>query len=160
MIKLFVRQPFTQSGEQQRQVIQTVLDLLATCPVRLLTGHHAEDAGSFKQAFEQRSGLLFTPQNFRRERLSLLKQADAMIIIRAEMSESSAFEVAYNIASGQKIPIFFAIWNPFPIKTTLLQNLEDLCPVTYCHFDQPSELREPFKLFLNGLSNDTKSDYD
>lgn len=153
MTKLFVRQPFTQSGESQKKVVQDVLNLLSTFQVQILTGNHAEDASSFKQAFEKRSGLHFTPQNFRRERLGLLKQADAMVIIRAEMSESGAFEIAYNIASSHQVPMFFAVWNPFPIKTTLLQDLQDLCPVTYCHFDQPNELQNPLETFFSNLSH-------
>ena len=149
MIKLFVRQPFTQSGQEQKQLVQSVLDLLSLFPVQVLTGTQAEDADSFKQAFERRSGLPFTPKNFRTERLALLKQAEKMVVIRAEMSESSAFEVAYNIASGLKLPIFFAIWKPFPIKTTLLQDLDDLCPATYVSFEQAGELKKPLSEFLS-----------
>ena len=148
LTKLFVRQPFTQSGQEQKQLVQSVLDLLVTFPVQILTGAKAEDADSFKQAFEHRSGLPFTPKNFRTERLGLLKQADKMVVIRAEMSESGAFEIAYNIASGLKLPIFFAIWKPFPIKTTLLRDLDDLCPVTYAQFDQAEELKASLSDFL------------
>ncbi|MEI6789699.1 MAG: hypothetical protein WCK42_00775 [Myxococcaceae bacterium] len=151
MIKLFVRQPFTQSGHAQKHVVQGVLDVLGTFPVEILTGTRAEEASTFKQAFERRSGLPFSPRNFREERLALLKQADAMVVIRAEMSESSAFEVAYSIASGLNIPIFFAVWKLYPIKTTLLQDLGDLCPATYVQFEQPEELKEPLELFLRSI---------
>ena len=61
----------------------------------------------------------FSAKNFRKYRLELLNKADLMIIIRTSLSESSAFELAYNIYEGRKSPVFFAIHESAPIKTTL-----------------------------------------
>jgi carbamoyl-phosphate synthase large subunit len=75
-----------------------------------------------------------------------------MIVIRTGLSESTAFEVAYNIFGGGGVPIFFAIWDQAPIKTTLLRNLGNIVPVRYVTFSKPEELKEPFMDFLNSFA--------
>lgn len=153
MLKLFIRQPFTQSGDSDRLLIQAVLDLIVSMngePVmlNLLTGTEAESNATFRQNFEKRTGLPFTPKHFRRHRLAMLQETDAMIIIRTGLSESCAFEVGYNIFSENRRPILFAISYDEPFKTTLLRELDDLCVVRYHHFDRPIELREAFRDFF------------
>ena len=47
-----------------------------------------------------------------------------MIIFRTGLSESTVFEVAYNIFQGKKVPIFYAIEPGCEMKTTLLRELD------------------------------------
>ena len=51
--------------------------------------------------------------------IRLLNQADVMVVIRTGLSESGAFELAYNIFGGRRVPVFFAIWKNTPLETTL-----------------------------------------
>src|SRR5262249_13770191 len=134
-------------------IIEHVLDVLrrmdgAPYKLQFLTGKHATRSESFRLEFERESRQRFTPDNFRRIRLGLLDRADLMIVIRTGLSESTAFEVAYNIFGGAGVPIFFAIWDQAPIKTTLLRNLSELVPVRYVTFSNPEELRAPLQDFL------------
>lgn len=152
-LNLFIRQPFTESGQQQQQIIQGVLDQVQQVhhqhqPLNSLTGLEAQSQDTFRQAFEQTTGLRFTPSNFRRHRLQLLDQADAMLIVRTSLSESGAFEIAYNTFGGRRIPMFFAVWKQSPIKTTLLRELDEVCQATYVTFDHPDELLVPLMEFL------------
>lgn len=130
MVKLFVRQGFTESSEEQRHKLQGALDALTNYKARngrkldLLTGTEAQAKDTFKVSFENKQGVAFTPRNFRSHRIRLLNQADAMVIFRTGLSESTVFEVAYNIMRGNNVPIFFAIEPGSEIKTTLLRELD------------------------------------
>jgi carbamoyl-phosphate synthase large subunit len=160
-VNLFIRQPFTESDQDQQRLIADVLHLVDTAngaphPFNYLTGIQAESAATFKKSFERETSMPFTPQNFRKHRLGLLDQADAFINIRVGMSESSAFEISYHIFKGTRAPILFLVWKQAPIKTTLLRELQDLCDVTYIEFDQIDELRAGIHQFFNTklLGND------
>lgn len=142
---LFIRQPFTESGESQQQLVAGVLAMIShhnsqAQPLRYLTGCQAESAETFRQSFEAETGERFTPQAFRAHRLALLSQADAFINIRVGMSESSAFELSYHVFRGACTPVLFLVWKHAPIKTTLLRELDNLCDVTYLEFEHPAEL--------------------
>lgn len=78
----------------------------------------------------------------------MIRNADAFINLRTAMSESAAFEVAYNLFSDMSVPMFFAVWRNAPIRTTLIRDLQDLGDVTYVEFDKPCELRRPLWTFL------------
>ena len=151
-LDVFIRQPFTQSQEGDRILLQSAMDILKSmekeCNLGFLTSLEAQSAESFKQSFERDTGCPFTPANFRRYRLELIDQADAFVILRTGLSESGAFEIAYNIFSGRKSPIFFAVWDQVPIKTTLLQELDELCLVEYVSFSKADELVMPLKKFF------------
>jgi hypothetical protein len=152
-LRLFVRQPFTESGETQQGVVAAVLDRIRACDgrphgFRYLTGCKAESSETFRTAFEQETGRSFTPETFRAHRLRQLDQADVFVNIRAGMSESSAFELSYHVFRGACTPILFLIWKQAPIKTTLLKDLGSLCDVTYLEFDDPAELDEPLGAFF------------
>ncbi|MES2325075.1 MAG: carbamoyl-phosphate synthase large subunit [Pseudomonadota bacterium] len=152
-VKLFIRQPFTESDEQQQKLIGEIMHLIdsangAPYPFDYLTGVTAESAVTFKKTFEREQQLPFTPKNFRTHRLGLLDQADAMINIRVGMSESSAFELAYHIFKGRGTPILFLVWKHAPIKTTLIRELQDLADVTYLEFEHVAELREGIHKFF------------
>lgn len=151
-MKLFVRQPFTESTEAQRGLIQSVMDLVAEITqaegIAVLTDLEAQTAESFRTRYEALTGQPFTTAGFRQWRLSLLNQADAMLIIRTGLSESSAFEVAYNLYGGRRVPMLFCIWEGAPLKTTLLSDLGDLCPAEYVVFRTSADLAEPVRRFL------------
>ena len=65
-----------------------------------------------------------------------------MIILRTSLSESTVFEVAYNILKGPNIPIFFAIDSSAPIKTTLLKDLDGFMGA-----------KVKYKIIKNGIEN-------
>ena len=135
-------------------MIQGVLDLLQQLDGRprrlqLVTGARAETSRTFRARFELDTGRRFTPQNFRTARLQLLDQADAMVVIRTGLSESGAFELAYNIFGGNRVPVFFAVWKRAPIETTLLRDLDELVPIRYVGFADPRELRAPLLDFFD-----------
>jgi len=155
-LKLFIRQPFTESDARQQQLIGDILTVIDSAnglprPIEYLTGCKAESADTFKKSFERDYHLPFTPQNFRDHRLGLLDQADAVVNIRVGMSESSAFELAYHIFKGRCTPVLFLVWKNAPIKTTLIRELQDLCDVTYIEFDHVDELREGIHRFFHSL---------
>lgn len=144
-LKLFIRQPLTESGLTQQALIAGVLERIeryngAPHAFHYLTGHQAESADTFRASFEAESGQPFTPQNFRAWRLARLAQAGAFVNIRVGMSESSAFELSYHVFRGACTPVLFLVWKHAPIKTTLLKDLGDLCDVTYLEFEQPDDL--------------------
>lgn len=138
--RIFVRQPFTESGDAEKAIIQGVLDVLSTLDVEVVTGLEAQSQETFRSSFERNTGLPFTPSNFRAQRLGLLQTADAMIFIRTSLSESGAFEAAFNVYGGPRVPMFFAIWKNAPIKTTLLRDLDEFCTAEYVTFENPEEL--------------------
>ena len=151
-LNVFVRQPFTQSREVDRNFLQSAMDVVKSmekdCSLHFLTSLEAQSAESFKRSFERETACPFTPANFRRYRLELVDQADAFLVLRTGLSESGSFEIAYNIFSGRKSPIFFAIWDKMPIQTTLLRELDELCPAEYLTFSKVEELVLPLKNFF------------
>lgn len=163
-LKIFLRQPFTQSSKSDVARIQSVMDAIKQSdgkPYKLdfLTTPVAESEDSFKIAFETAQRKKFTPFNFRNYRLGLLKEADAFIIIKTSLSESTAFEVAYNIFGGRNVPMLFAIHeSSFPIKTTLLRELDDLAShVEYVTFKSGEDLQGPVQAFLKRVAEIKKS---
>ena len=159
---LFVRQPFTESGETQQGVVAAVLDRIRACDghphgFRYLTGCKAESADTFRTAFERETGRAFSPEAFRAHRLRQLDRADVFVNIRAGMSESSAFELSYHIFRGACTPILFVVWKQAPIKTTLLKDLGSLCDVTYLEFEDPAELDEPLAAFFRSCERRRRS---
>ncbi|MFE4512990.1 hypothetical protein ACFRMQ_02170 [Kitasatospora sp. NPDC056783] len=152
-LRLFVRQPLTRSGPGDRDVVQAVVDLatdpaVASGPVALLPYPAAQHAGTFKEAFTEETGLVFTPAAFRAWRLGLLDSAHAMLVVRTELSESGAYEVAYNVHAGPRLPVFFAVHASCPIRTTLLQDLGPLVDARYHSFTRAGELAGALHSFL------------
>jgi carbamoyl-phosphate synthase large subunit len=152
-IKLFIRQPFTETNEKESLIIQDVLDVVQGLngkpyDLDFLTGLEAQTQHTFRYQFRRENGMKFTPKRFRRNRLQLIDEADVMMIVRTGLSESGAFEVAYNIFGGNHVPMFFAIWKGAPIRTTLLRELDDLTHVTYFTFENPDEIAAPFVDFI------------
>jgi hypothetical protein len=161
-LKLFIRQPLTQSGDESTKIVEGVLQLvdeIGRNGVRFeyLTGNTPLSDHTFRKNFEQSQGLAFNPVNFRRYRLSQLRRADAFLYVRTAMSESGAFEVSYNVFAEPRAPMFFAVWKRAPIKTTLLRELEEVCDVTYREFEDPEELRRDLQHFFRRIANATTS---
>ena len=153
---LFIRQSYTEATTAEMAIIQAVMDeikRLDNQPSKLnfLTGDLACNQDNFQSTFEQTFNVSFSPENFRSIRAGLLGKADAFIAIRTGMSESTAFEVALSLSYPKKIPLFFAVWEKAPIKTTLLKDLENTTEAQYHVFSKPSDLRQPLKAFLNSL---------
>ncbi|MGW4528743.1 hypothetical protein [Amycolatopsis sp. NPDC004378] len=138
-----------------RERVQGVLDVVSGLsgdfPLRVLTGSKATSAQDFRERFTESTGLSFSPRSFRGHRLALLDEADAMIVVRTGISESGAFEIAYNVfVLG--LPMFIAVHSSAPIQTTLLRDLDEISPTTYASFDEPADLKEPLTAFLSGVS--------
>jgi carbamoyl-phosphate synthase large subunit len=156
-LKLFIRQPLTQSGDESKKIVHGVLQIVDEIErndvgFEYLTGNTPLSDQTFRQNFEQNQGLAFNPVNFRRYRLSQLRRADAFLYIRTAMSESGAFEVSYNVFAEPRAPMFFAVWKHAPIKTTLLRELEEVCDVTYREFEDPEELRGDLQHFFRRIA--------
>jgi carbamoyl-phosphate synthase large subunit len=156
-LKLFIRQPLTQSGDESKKIVHDVLQIVDEIDrngVRFeyLTGNTPLSDQTFRQNFEQNQGLTFNPVNFRRYRLSQLRRADAFLYIRTAMSESGAFEISYNVFAEPRAPMFFAVWKHATIKTTLLRELEEVCDVTYREFEDPEELRGDLQHFFRRIA--------
>jgi carbamoylphosphate synthase large subunit len=149
-INLFIRQGFTESNLEKKTKLQTAFNSLVNLNVKdksftLVTGNKAESRNTFKTTFEIDNNMDFNPKNFRDYRLNKLHEADAMIILRTGLSESTVFEVAYNILKGPNIPIFYAIDPSAPLKTTLLRDLDGF-----------SNARVTYKIMNNGIENINK----
>jgi carbamoyl-phosphate synthase large subunit len=159
-LKLFIRQPLTQSGDESKRIVEGVLrivDEIGRNGVRFeyLTGNEPLSDSTFRESFEQSQGLAFNPVNFRRYRLSQLRRADAFLYVRTAMSESGAFEISYNVFAEPRAPMFFAVWKQALIKTTLLRELEEVCDVTYREFEHPEELRRDLHDFFSRVARAT-----
>jgi carbamoyl-phosphate synthase large subunit len=159
-LKLFIRQPLTQSGDESKKIVEGVLqivDEIGRNGVRFeyLTGNTPLSDETFRENFEQSQGLVFNPVNFRRYRLGQLRCADAFLYVRTAMSESGAFEVCYNVFAEPRAPMFFAVWKHAPIKTTLLRDLQEVCDVTYREFEDPEELRGDLQRFFRHIARAT-----
>jgi carbamoyl-phosphate synthase large subunit len=156
-LKLFIRQPLTQSGDESTEVVAGVLRIVDEIgrnrmPFEYLTGNTPLSDRTFRETFERSQGLRFSPRNFRRYRLSQLRRADAFLYVRTALSESGAFEVCYNVYNEPRAPMFFAVWKRAPIKTTLLRDLDDVCDVTYLEFEDPEELRVDLQRFFDRVA--------
>jgi carbamoyl-phosphate synthase large subunit len=156
-LKLFIRQPLTQSGDESKKIVHDVLQIVDEIDMNgvrfeYLTGNTPLSDQTFRQNFEQNQGLTFNPVNFRRYRLSQLRRADAFLYIRTAMSESGAFEISYNVFAEPRAPMFFAVWKHATIKTTLLRELEEVCDVTYREFEDPEELRGDLQHFFRRIA--------
>ncbi|HEY2534217.1 MAG TPA: hypothetical protein VGJ20_40915, partial [Xanthobacteraceae bacterium] len=161
-LKLFIRQPLTQSGDESKKIVEGVLQIVDEIDgngvsIEYLTGNTPLSDETFRENFEQSQGLPFNPVNFRRYRLSQLRRADAFLYVQTAMSESGAFEVSYNVFAEPRAPMFFAVWKHAPIKTTLLRELEEVCDVTYREFEDPEELRGDLQHFFRRVARGATS---
>ncbi len=155
-LKIFVRQSFIEKDERKEKVIQGVLDILQNFKsdefnIEFLNDIQTYNAETFKPAFEKSSGMEFSPKNVRKHMFSILDKADAMVVIRTGPSESTAFEIAYNIFKGNNIPTFVVIWDETPWKTTLFRELNELANITYYPFKDPQEIEQPLQTFFNDV---------
>lgn len=159
-IKIFIRQGFTESSVEKQEKLQHAFNSLLNFQTddtkfTLVTGNKAESKDTFKTNFEIENNREFNPENFRDYRLNKLHEADAMVILRTSLSESTVFEVAYNILQGPNIPVFFAIDPEAPLKTTLLRELDGYqnATVVYKTMDHGIENITKDIDFLNFVNN-------
>ncbi|AQS35881.1 hypothetical protein Sps_00687 [Shewanella psychrophila] len=149
-MKLFIRQSFTQADSGQESLVQSVIDEIRreyAC-ADFLTGTHALNKNSFIEYFEHQMKQEFTAKSFRQYRLGLIEQCDALIFIRTSMSESGAYELAYNLHSQKPKPVFYAHWVNAPIKTTLLRELDDEYPLVYNAFNSSDDILAGLSVFF------------
>ena len=138
-IRLFIRQPFTETrSKNELNRIFSIIDKYKKYPLEILPYKSAGESSDFKSIFEKNTKIKFTPQNFRNYRLDNIRQSNSMLIIRNNMSESTAFELGYIYSKYPHLPIFFAINNKSPIKTTLLKDLHP--NVTYINYDDINDI--------------------
>lgn len=155
---IFFRQSFTEAGEEEQKIIQRVLDKINNVKddafkINILTGNKAYNKSTFKASFENEYGIKFTPGNFRKKRFELLDASDVFIILRTGMSESTAFEIAYNVYGGNNIPMLYLIWDKAPIKTTLIREMEDIADITYHTFSDATDFGNTIEEFIVNKMN-------
>ncbi len=157
-LKLFIRQSYTEAGPKEKEIVQGVLNQVEDLDKKpysldLLTGNRAYSGEDFQKGFEARFNRRFTTINFRQTRMDLLSRSNGIVVVRTGLSESTAFEISYNIFGGKKIPMFFAIHEDAAMKNTLLRDLEDMIDVFYHPFRDPCELKEPLEKFFHYTAN-------
>lgn len=67
-MRLFIRQPLTQSGEESKKIVEGVLQIVDEIdrngvPIEYLTGNTPLSDETFRENFEQNQRLPFTPVN-------------------------------------------------------------------------------------------------
>ena len=138
-LRVFVRQPFTEtSSKGDLTKIMGSLLKYKRHPMEVLPYSEVGEGDDFRETFQSKTGIKFTPENFRNYRLDAIRKSNAMFIMRNNLSESTAFELGYIYSKFPHLPLFFAIDAKHPIKTTLLR---DLHPNTvYCTYNQPEDV--------------------
>ncbi|NEQ52797.1 MAG: hypothetical protein F6K11_22110 [Leptolyngbya sp. SIO3F4] len=69
------------------------------------------------------------------------------------MSESTAFEIAYNIYGGNNIPMLYLVWDKVLIKTTLIREMEDIADITYYTFSDVTDFGDTIEKFIVNKTN-------
>jgi hypothetical protein len=149
-MKLLVKQNVGDINRDHLKIVGNVVTFLQNniAGLEFLPLHLDEDQDDYQLSFQQRTGIVFTPANYRHYRLRLLSVVDALLYIHTSANDSDAYELSYNLSAIHPKPVFFAVWRGAPIKSPLLKELDQDYPVTYCQFSHPKELLEGFKLFL------------
>jgi len=149
-LRLFLRQPYTNNNIKNTPILKEIEKNIYNYEKHDLDIYPYKGVTKkkdFKEIFTIKTGCNFTPENFRNYRLNKLDICHGMIIIRTDVSESTAFELGY-IYAKYKIPIFYMIHETCPLNTTLLK---DLYPdVTYCNFSN-GEYKKPLIKFMDNL---------
>ena len=90
------------------------------------------------------------------ELVDRLDSADAMVIIRSGVSESAAFDAAYNVFAGPRVPMFLASWKHAHSQAAVWRDLDRVCRTEYALFDRPDELRRPLAAFLEHVAGESR----
>ena len=147
-IKLFIRQPFTEtSSKNDLDKIMSFINTYKRHKLDVLPYKSVGESTDFKNIFENKTGIKFNPENFRNYRLDNIRKCNAMFIMRNNLSESTAFELGHIYTKYPDLPIFFAIDNNCPIKTTLLQDLHP--NVLYRHYNKPNDIKDDLYHWLD-----------
>ena len=149
-LRIFLRQPYTNNNIKNVPILKNIEQTIYNYDKHKLDIYPYKgvtNKDNFKEIFNIKTGCNFTPENFRNFRLNKLDNCHGMIIIRTDVSESTAFELGYLYAK-YRIPVFYMIHKDCPLNTTLLK---DLYPdVTYCNFIN-NEYKEPLIKFIDNL---------
>lgn len=150
-LRLFLRQPFTQTNSKNDLTkIMTILDKYKKHPMDILPYKSVGEAKDFRQIFEEKTNIPFTPENFRNYRLYNIQKSNCMFIIRNSMSESTAFELGYIYSKFPDLPTFVAIDKECQIETTLIK---DLHPNTiYYTYDNPDDIKPNLYNWLDSVA--------
>ncbi len=153
-MKLLIKQNIGDANRDHLKVVSNVVAFLEKniAGLEFYPNSNPDESEDFQAAFQQQTGIVFTPANYRHYRLRLLSIVDAILFIHTSTNETDAYELSYNLSSSYPKPVFFAVWRGTPIKSPLLKELDLDYPVTYCQFSHPRELLEGFKAFLQNYS--------
>ena len=149
-IRLFVRQPYSQQNNHTD--ISSIIHLLKKYnhyPLDILPDSNISNKISYKNDFTRNTQIKFTPNNFRNYQIQNINNSNAMLVIRNNISESTAFELGYINAKFNNFPIFFATNKD--IEST---HILDLYPnAIYQKFKDPEEIKDPLYKWLNQVAH-------
>jgi hypothetical protein len=134
-LRVFVTEGSPESGERGHAAVREIREILESLGAEVVRG--PEDAG--------------LPV-----RLGMLDSADAMLIVRTGPSESAAFEIAYNVFGGPRVPMFFALWKHAAASGSVLE-LEQVRPAESAAFGRAEELRGKLKAFLKRAAEESRN---
>ena len=151
-IRLFFRQPFTQNTSTNHiSKLHNLLDQYSKYHIKINPYKSASNKDTFKKEFEDNTSIPFTPENFRNHRLNCIRKSNCMLIVRNNLSESTAFELGYIYAKYPHLPIFYAIDKKYPIKSTLIKDLHP--NVLYYNYNKPEDLTQELYEWLDSIGN-------
>ena len=150
-IRLFLRQPFTETTSKNDLIkIMSSLNNYTKYPLDILPYKSVGESKDFNTVFEDTTHIKFTPENFRNFRLDNIRKSNSMLVIRNNMSESTAFELGYIYSKFPALPIFFAIDKKYPIKTTLLKDIHP--NIIYYTYSKPEDITADLYNWLDTIA--------
>lgn len=133
-VRIFVTGGSTESTQQGRAVVREIVDILRSLDAKIIAG----------------------PEAALPARLGMLHSADAMLVVRTGPSESAAFEIAYNMFGGPRVPMFFALWK-HAVAPAAMRELEQMGPAESATFGRGEELRSNLVAFLEHVAEDRRT---
>jgi hypothetical protein len=125
-VRVFVTEGSPESGERGKAAVREILDILGSLGADVVAGPESAALPV---------------------RLGMLNSADAMLVVRTGLSESAAFEIAYNLFGGPRVPMFFALWK-HAAGPSAMRELEQIAPAESATFGRGEELRGKLEAFL------------
>jgi hypothetical protein len=80
-----------------------------------------------------------------------------MLVVRTGPSESAAFETAYNVFGGPRVPMLFALWKHAPAQAAMLRELEQIGRAESEMFSRAEELRVRLEAFLGHAAEESRN---
>src|SRR5256885_942461 len=115
-VRIFVAGGSPESAQPGRAAVREITDILRSLDAEIIAGQEAA-----------------LPV-----RLGMLHSADAMLVVRTGPSESAAFEIAYNMFGGPRVPMFFALWK-HAVAPVAMRELEQMGPTESATFGRGEE---------------------